>query len=83
MVNLQNRNRLTDIENGLLIAKGEGCEGGMDCEFGVSRCKLVYPWMENEVPLCSTRSNIQYPGINHKGREHKKQCIYKYKGIKI
>ena len=71
MVDLQNRNRLTDIENRLVIANGEGCEGGMDWEFGVSRCKVLYPWMENEVPLYSTGIYIQYPGINHKGREHK------------
>ena len=35
----QNGKRLSDIENGRVIAKGEG-EGGMDGEFGVSRCKL-------------------------------------------
>ena len=74
MVDLQNRNRLTDIENRVVIANGEGCETvGMDWEFGVSRCKLLYPWMENEVPLCSAGSYIQYPGISHNRREHKKK----------
>ena len=35
-----NKNRLTDIEDRLVVAKGEGVEGGKDWEFGISRCKL-------------------------------------------
>ena len=31
---------LTDIENRRVVAKGQG--GGMDLEFGISRCKLLY-----------------------------------------
>ena len=37
---LWNRNRLTDTENRLVVAKGEGVEGGMEWEVGGSRCKL-------------------------------------------
>ena len=36
---LQNRNRLTGIENRLVVAKREGGGRGTDGEFGVSRCK--------------------------------------------
>ena len=46
---LQNRNRLTDIENRFVV-KGE--EGGseMDWEFGVSKCRLLHlEWIANEV----------------------------------
>ena len=32
-----NRNRLTDVENRLVLAKGEGGSSGMDWEFAVSR----------------------------------------------
>ena len=32
----------TDIENRLVVAKGEGSGGERDWEFGFSRCKLVY-----------------------------------------
>ena len=35
-------NRLTDIENKLVIAKGEGCERGMDWEPGISRHILLH-----------------------------------------
>ena len=61
MTYLQNRNRLTDMENRLVAAKGEG-EGvsGMDWEFGDSRCKLLHlEWMSNELLLYSTGNYIQ------------------------
>ena len=38
--NIAQMNKLTDIENRLAVAKGEGGESGMDREFGVSRYKL-------------------------------------------
>ena len=39
---LQNRNRLTGIKKGLVVAKGEVEGSGMDWEFGVSRRKLLH-----------------------------------------
>ena len=69
---LQNRSRLTDIENRLVIAKGKGGGGGMDQEFGISRCKLLYiDWINNKVLPYSTGNDIQYPVINHNGKEKK------------
>ena len=51
----------------------------MDWEFGISRCKLLYTeWINNKVLLYSTGNYIQYPVINHKGKEIKKNvymCI--------
>ena len=71
-------NRLTDIENRLVVAKGEEGEGGMDWEFGVSRCKRLYrEWINNKVLLYSTGNYIQYPVINHNGKEYEKElCVY-------
>ena len=58
----KNRNRLSDIENKFVIAKGEGEGSGMDRKFGVSRCKLLHlEWMSNEVILYSI-------AIDHDGR---------------
>ena len=49
---LQNKNRLTDIKNRLVVAKGEGGGGGMEWEFGINRCKLVYTgWINHKVLL--------------------------------
>ena len=74
-----NRNRLRDTENRLVVAKGEGPGGGMDWESGVSRCKLLHTeWINNKVLPYSTRNYIQYPGINHNGKEYKKECICVY-----
>ena len=42
------RNRITDVENKLVVAKGEGVGGGMEWEAGVSRRKLLYiEWINN------------------------------------
>ena len=36
-------NKVTVIENRLVVSKGAGSEGwGMDWEFGISRCKLLH-----------------------------------------
>ena len=63
--------RITDIENRLVVAKGEGSEGGMEWEFGISRCELLYTgWINNKVLLYSTGNYSQYPVINHNGKEY-------------
>ena len=60
-----------------MVAKGEGDGGGKDWEFGISRCKLLYvEWKNNKVPLYSTENYIQYPVINHNGKEYEKEYIY-------
>ena len=54
-----------------------GGGGGMDWEFGISRCKLLYiGWITNKVLLYSTKNYIQYPMMNHNGKEYEKECIY-------
>ena len=56
---LQNRNRLTDMENRLVFAKVEGGGSGMDWKVGVNRCKLLHlEWISNEILLYSTENYI-------------------------
>ena len=56
-----------------MVAKGEGGGGEMDQEFGISRYKLLYiGWINNKVLLYSTGNYIQYPVINHNGKETNK-----------
>ena len=51
-----------------MAAEGEGLEGGMNWEFGISRCKLLYTeWINKKVLLYSTGDYIQYPVINYNG----------------
>ena len=73
-MNLQSRNRLTDIENRIVVAKEEeGVEEAQDLSFGFSRCKLLYvEWINNKVLLYSIGKYIQYPAINHSGKENPK-----------
>ena len=60
-----------DIKNRLMVAKGEGVGGGKEWEVGVSRCKLLRTgWINNKVLLYSTENYIQYPMINHNGKEY-------------
>ena len=66
-----------------MVAEGEGVEGGMNWEFGISRCKLLYTeWINKKVLLYSTGNcamiYIKYPVINHSGKEYEKVCVYMY-----
>ena len=73
---LQNGNRLTDLENRLVLAKGERSGRGMNWESGISRCKLLHVvWINTKVLLQSPGSYSQYPVINHNGKEYEKECI--------
>ena len=60
------------------LPKGRGRGEGMDCGFGISTRKLLSyrEWINNKVLLYSTENCIQYPGINHNGKENEKECIY-------
>ena len=72
-----NRSRIRDMENRMVVTKGEGSGRGLNWEFEISRCKLIYiEWINNKVLLCSTGNYIQYPVIKHSGKEYEKECIY-------
>ena len=74
---LQNKNRLTDIVNRLVVAKGERRWGGMDWEFGISRYKTsIHRMGKQQVLLYSTRNYIQFSVANHNGKEYEKEYIY-------
>ena len=64
------KNRLTDMENRLVVANEEACESG------INRGKLLYiGWVNDEVLLYSTGNHIQYPVTNHNGKECEKEYI--------
>ena len=49
-----------DIENRLMVAKGDRVVGGMEWEVGVNRCKLLYTeWINNKVLLYSIENCVQ------------------------
>ena len=62
-----------------------GCQGGgfgrgMEREAGASRCKLQYhtEWINNRILLYSKENHVQYPTMNHNGKNTKKECMYVY-----
>ena len=57
---------------------GGGYRGVMDREFGISICQLLHIGRTNKFLLYSTGNYIQYPIINHHGKEYKKECTYMY-----
>ena len=61
-----------------MVAKAEWGGKGMEWEFGISRCKLVYiEWINSKVRLYSTENYIQYLVINHNEKDIK-QNVYIY-----
>ena len=53
---------------------------GKNWESVISTCKLLYiEWINNKVLLYSERNYIQYPVINHNGKEYEIECMYMYK----
>ena len=47
---------------------------GVDWEFGISRCKLVYiEQINNKVLLYSTGNYLQHPVINYNEQEYEKR----------
>ena len=57
----QNRNRLTDLENKLMVTRGEGLGGGIVREFGIDMYTLLYlKWIINKDLLYSTGNSAQY-----------------------
>ena len=64
---LWDRNGLTDTENRLVVASGGG-EGGIDWDFGISRCTVLYINKWTAGSYCIAQGTIQYPVLNHNGK---------------
>ena len=66
--------------------RGEGTQvrRGVHREFGVGRCKLLHlEWINNKVLMYGTGSYVQYPGINHNGKDYKRRIIYVYNWVTL
>ena len=58
---------------------GERGWGGLNWEFGVSRCQLIYiEWVNRKVLLHCTGNCIQYPGVSSDGKEYVCMCTYRF-----
>ena len=81
---LQNRNKLTDIENRFAVAKGEWGSYGMDRSLGLVDANYymhLLEWISNEALLYSTGSHIQSNLLGYNMIEYsmsKKMCVCVY-----
>ena len=67
-MNLSTEKKIMDLENRLVVAKGEGEGVGMDGVLGVNRCRLLpLEWISNEIPMYSTGNYIQSLEMEHDG----------------
>ena len=58
-MNLSIENKLMDLDNSLVVAKGVGGWSGVDGELRVNRCRLLLlEWIGNEILLCITGNYI-------------------------
>ena len=72
-----------DVKQLSCIEQTYGCQGGvegggegLDWEFGIIRCKLLYiEWINNKVLLYSTGNCTQYLVIIYRGKESGKEYI--------
>ena len=68
---------LTDIENRLVLTKGEA--GLVEGRTGSLRYKLLFvAWTNIKVLLYRTRNYIQYPIIYRNSKEYEKGCLNVY-----
>ena len=59
-MNLSSEKKIMDLEDRLVVAKGEARGGsGMDWDLGANRYRLLpLEWISNEILLCSTGNHI-------------------------
>ena len=77
-MNLSTEKEIMDLENRLVVAKGERERGsGVVGELGVNRCKLLpLEWISNEILLCSTGNYVWSLMIKH--HNVRKRNVYVY-----
>ena len=70
-------NRIRNVKNRLVVAKGKGAGGGVEWEAGASRCKRLHIECRNsKVQLYNTEYYLQYPMIRHNGKKYTKKNVY-------
>ena len=72
-----NTNELIYETNRLMVAEGVG--EGWSGSLGLADANYeIIEWINNKVLLYSPGNCIQYPVINHDGKEYEKEYIYMY-----
>ena len=62
-----------------MVVKGMAGRERDGLKFGAGNDKPLHQeWINNKFLIYSTGNYIQYPVINHNGKEYKEECIYMY-----
>ena len=84
-MNLFTKQKWTHRKQNYSCPRKKRGKGGINQEFGINRYKLLHiKYVNNKVLLYSTGNYIQYPIINHNGKEYEKEyicvcvCVYIY-----
>ena len=76
---LQNRKRHTDLENGFMVARGEGSRKGIVRGFRIDMYTLLYlKWITNKALLYSTGNSAQCYVAAWMGEEFGGEWIHAY-----
>ena len=58
-MNFSTEKKIMDLQNRLVVAKGEGGGDGVIGELGVNRCRLLpLEWISNDILLCGTGNYV-------------------------
>ena len=76
---MQRRNRVTDVEDKLMVTKEGRRGGGTNWEIGIDIYTLLcIKQITNKNLLYSTGNSTQYSVITYTGKESEKEWIYVY-----
>ena len=78
---LAKQKQTIDLENELIVTKGEGLGKGIVQEFGIDLCTLLFlylKWVTNKDPLDSTVNSAQYRMVTWRGEEFGEEWIHVY-----
>ena len=77
-MNLSTEKKIMDLENRLVVAKGEGeGVGWMGCLGLTDRCKLLLlEWISNEILPCSTENYVWSLMMEHDNERKKNAYMY-------
>ena len=81
-MNLSTEKKLLDLENRLVVAKGEAEGVGWTGSLGVNRCRLLpLEWISNEILLCNNGNYVWSLTMEHNNVQ--KKNVYMYRCDKI
>ena len=77
-MSLSTKQKQTHVENRHGCQSGREVGKGLIESLGLADASHYIEWINNKVWLYGTEKHIQYPVVNHNGKECEKECIHIY-----